>query len=388
MHRLAASPFLLLPLLACGAPVADMEQACFELPQALAVANGTLNQGINMQGTELNGRHGNGGYLNGRWLNGRFLNGRYLNGGYINSKYLNAGYMNGKYLNAGFMNGKFLNGGYVNGKDLNGQVLNGWSNGLALNGWNQGRDLDGLDLSEATGLGGQRHAELDMLLDGSRLVLTLDGEPLPDEAWLEVEWRIPDGEDEHVVRVTRIEPDASDERLVRYALSFDDLDVCDEGAAGLFLAGSWDEHGDHDDSDPDGLTFACPSGVLHKCVNWGYQPWAVGEELHQTCTRLARADYCGTGTPWTKDGTLIDVYDVAGVQSPTGEPGLSFEAGWGPIGAVCVSAPRYLVSKADGDAALPACWDDLPRCADFDMARLQGALLGNDSAHTPVEACH
>lgn len=364
MRRLSPAPLLLLSLLGCGAPLAELEQACFELPQALAAANGTLNQGQTMQGTELNGR-----YVNGRFLNGRYLNGKYLNGRWLNSKWLN---------------GLELNGKFVNGRFLNGAVLNGWKNGLALNGWNQGRDLDGLDLSQATG----QNAELGMHLDGSRLVLTVDGAPLPDEAWLDVEWRIPDGEQEHVVRVTRIEPDASDERLVRYALSFDDLEVCEDAAAGLFLAGAWDERGDHDDSDPSALTFACPSGVLHKCVSWGYQPWAVGEELHQSCTRLARADYCGTGTPWTRDGTLIDVYDVAGVQSPTGEAGLSFEAGWGPAGAVCVSEPRYRVSDAEGEVALPACWEALPRCADFEEARVQGALLGNHSAHTPIEACH
>lgn len=339
MRRLASAPLLLLSLLGCGAPLAEMEQACFELPLALAAANGTLNQGIQMQGTELNGR-----YVNGRYLNGRFLNGKYLNGRWLNSK---------------------------------------WLNGLALNGWNQGRNLDGLELSEATG----PNAELGMHLDGSRLVLTVDGEPLPDEAWLDMEWRIPDGEQEHVVRITRIEPEPTDERLVRYGLSFDGLEVCEDAAAGLFLAGAWDERGDHDDSDPSALTFACPSGVLHKCVSWGYQPWAVGEELHQSCTRLARADYCGTGTPWTRDGTLVDVYDVAGVQSPTGEAGLSFEAGWGPAGAVCVNEPRYRVSDAEGAAALPECWAALPRCADFEEARVQGALLGNHSAHTPIEAC-
>ena len=48
------------------------------------------------------------------------------------------------------------------------------------------------------------------------------------------------------------------------------------------------------------LTLACEGGAITKCIRWGYQPWAQHsgsslKELHQACTRMARADYCGTG---------------------------------------------------------------------------------------------
>ena len=81
-------------------------------------------------------------------------------------------------------------------------------------------------------------------------------------------------------------------------------------------------------------------GVIAKCVDWGYAPWALGADVHQSCTRLARADYCGDGRPWTLDGTTIDAYDVLGVQARLGDPSFGFEAAWGEHGAICVNETR------------------------------------------------
>lgn len=54
-------------------------------------------------------------------------------------------------------------------------------------------------------------------------------------------------------------------------------------------------------------------------------------EIHQSCVRLARADYCGDGVPYTKNGTLIAVSDFQGIVAPEADPGdMLFEAGWGP----------------------------------------------------------
>jgi hypothetical protein len=162
--------------------------------------------------------------------------------------------------------------------------------------------------------------------------------------------------------------------------------VCSEGQAGMFVPGRWDDSGAHS-IDGDEITYACMDGVIAKCVSWGYAPWDVGAELHQTCTRLARADYCGDGQPWTMNGTFIDVYDVLGVQDPVHDPEFSFEAAWGEDGAICVNATRYDITGADGETVLPACFAGLPRCTSLAEATELGAVIANESAHTPIDAC-
>jgi hypothetical protein len=128
-------------------------------------------------------------------------------------------------------------------------------------------------------------------------------------------------------------------------------------------------------------------GVIAKCVNWGYAPWLTDDDMHAGCTRLARADYCGDGTPWTLDGTLINVFDRLGIQ-PEGTGGnMTFEAAWGPSGAVCVARTRYDIHNAKGKALLPACFATLPRCGSLDEAAPQGAMLANRSMAMPIDAC-
>ena len=90
-------------------------------------------------------------------------------------------------------------------------------------------------------------------------------------------------------------------------------------------------------------TFSCLSGVVAKCLRFGYRPWEGGNqgELLQTCVRAARADYCGTGMSYTCEGTLFDVVDVSGIQEREANlPGEMLEADWAPEGAVCLNTPR------------------------------------------------
>jgi hypothetical protein len=160
----------------------------------------------------------------------------------------------------------------------------------------------------------------------------------------------------------------------------------------MFLPGVWDERGSrHDERTVGGhkisVSFSCTAGVLAKCVRWGYAPWTVGAELHQTCTRMARADYCGMGVSFTKDGTLIDLYDTRGIQTPTGEASLLFEAGGGPNGAVCVSRTRFDAHTTAGAAVLPSCWASLPKCGSFEEARSHGATMGNSSRLQSRTSC-
>ena len=118
----------------------------------------------------------------------------------------------------------------------------------------------------------------------------------------------------------------------------------DSIAKAISLSGQWDTRGNHIDNQR--ITFACTNSALAKCVRWGYKPWKTvqGQSLrdyHQACTRMVRADYCGTGVAHTQNGTEIDVYDRLGIQKPTNNSGMNFEAAWNPDGAVAISRTRF-----------------------------------------------
>ncbi len=119
----------------------------------------------------------------------------------------------------------------------------------------------------------------------------------------------------------------------------------------LAVQGVWDESGARHEA-PGRFTFACENGAIAKCIDWGYKPWAKKDgrtlkELHQACTRMARADYCGTGRSHTREDTPVDMYDDLGLLARTTEATrgwdpkqASFEAAWGPEGATCLARTR------------------------------------------------
>ena len=120
----------------------------------------------------------------------------------------------------------------------------------------------------------------------------------------------------------------------------------DNLAKAILLSGEWDETGTHIDNER--VTVACTSGVLAKCIRWGYKPWQTVQGLswrdyHQTCTRMARADYCGNGISHTQEGTPIEFYDRLGIQQPEPQENhkMIFEAAWGVDGAVLLARTRY-----------------------------------------------
>jgi hypothetical protein len=132
--------------------------------------------------------------------------------------------------------------------------------------------------------------------------------------------------------------------------------------AAIPLAAVWDEHGDRSTSNTQ-FTFGCTTGVIAKCYRWGYRPWVTGYgdlvAMHWTCTRLARADYCGNGQPHTHDGTLVNVWDTLPFPGPIQRhpgllppPGMLFEAGWNTGGAVCLSHARWVLDDGAALAAL------------------------------------
>lgn len=172
-----------------------------------------------------------------------------------------------------------------------------------------------------------------------------------------------------------------DDGVPLYDVRVEGSPLCD-GLA-MLAPGAWSARGDHV-AGP-GVTLACEHGAIAKCALWGYAPWVVGDAEHAACTRMVRADYCGDGSSWTRDGTLVDVTDVDGVQQLAG--GMAFEAGWDEAGAVCVRASRYQIVGASGETLLPPCWAALPRCDDAEAAFAGGALVANHALGETVAAC-
>jgi hypothetical protein len=149
--------------------------------------------------------------------------------------------------------------------------------------------------------------------------------------------------------------------------------ACDADSDGrrvaIPLAATWDERGDRIASSSL-FTFGCTTGVIAKCYRWGYRPWVTGFgdliAMHWTCTRMARADYCGIGQPHTRAGTSINFWDTLPAPGPIqrhggllGLPplGMLFEAGWNTGGAVCLSHTRWLLG--DGLIIAQLCPDRL-----------------------------
>jgi hypothetical protein len=86
------------------------------------------------------------------------------------------------------------------------------------------------------------------------------------------------------------------------------------------------------------FTIACRGSAIAKCVELGYKPW-LGHELQlAACVRALRADYCGDGTPFTVNGTIINIFDNVGIQADAADwiP----EAAWTSDGATCVSKKK------------------------------------------------
>jgi hypothetical protein len=115
-------------------------------------------------------------------------------------------------------------------------------------------------------------------------------------------------------------------------------------AVAIPFEGVWDERGDWH-STGDAFTFGCMTSAVAKCYNWGYHPWDTFtldapmrmRNLHQACTRMARADYCGDGRTFTMNNTPINQWDDAGVVKPgDARDGFTFEAAWTPGGVLCM----------------------------------------------------
>lgn len=152
-----------------------------------------------------------------------------------------------------------------------------------------------------------------------------------------------------------LDPDAQNSQRWFYNLMVKDPvtgahhNFCAPGNKGLQLGfplrGTMTEDGGFNPSETD-FTFSCTGGAVSKCIRLGYEPWKDGPDGEplldhfRACIRMIRADYCGNGTPHTRNGTLINIYDRFGIQKSETSPELSFEAAWGAKGAICVRKTR------------------------------------------------
>jgi len=251
-------------------------------------------------------------------------------------------------------NGRNLNGRNINGRGLNGREINGR---FLINAHQGSTPLSNL------------------WLEGSSLVTqTASGQVLRGEELVGAELGDSTGRSARI----RIDDAAAQGDIWQYTVSYQTPggwrplcpgDAPDQALAAIPLAGRWDYRhgvpggGDHI-SEPGVITFACADGALAKCVSFGYAPWrqtlrCTSESCgtvslasyHQACTRMVRADYCGDGRSFTRDGTMINLYDGVGIQLDT--EGWATEAEWDAQGARCISQRRL------GGSAGPTCARDL-----------------------------
>lgn len=186
-------------------------------------------------------------------------------------------------------------------------------------------------------------------LEGSRLVVHAAGQIVEGNRLAGAEIGAAGG---NRYRIESYQPPEPGKDIHRYVVSQWDgaawVPFCKDAAPAVPLYGYWDNSGAKHAS-PD-FTFACLNAALGKCVNFGYRPWVSKELdlLHQSCTRLLRADYCGDGRSFTQDGTQISINDTVGI-NPDDGANWNLEAEWTPSGARCVVRSRR------PEIPLPAC---------------------------------
>jgi hypothetical protein len=119
------------------------------------------------------------------------------------------------------------------------------------------------------------------------------------------------------VRIEKVEVDPRDADVTLYDVSVQDpqtnawTPMCAPGPDGLArampLGGTWTADGRHEPAGEGAFNVTCTSGAIGKCVRFGYKPWATDKsgsslwDLHQSCVRMVRADYCGDGQSFTAE---------------------------------------------------------------------------------------
>jgi len=181
------------------------------------------------------------------------------------------------------------------------------------------------------------------------------------------------------------------------------VDYCGTKGGAVVLAGGFNKARIH--QDVAAISFGCADAIALKCLFWGYNPGNVGSSpdwmYHQVCIKMGGADYCGTGTSYTRELTPIEIRDnkasygsddlpelVHPVPMPGDPDEFYIEAGWDKDGLpICLSRSRWEALPPDPcGSALP---DPRSRehvsaqfCDDWTMAQLftdKKAVLVNGS---------
>jgi len=195
------------------------------------------------------------------------------------------------------------------------------------------------------------------------------------------------------IRIVSIEADGGNKAVLLHDFRFADNDapLCAPDPQGrqlgFPLAGRTAADGRLVAAAPGIFELICTSGAQGKCVRFGYHPWENGSDgksmrdHYNACVRMVRADYCGDGRAYTRDGTSIDLWDDRGIQKSESadDASFSFEAAWGPDGAVCVARTR-IPENITLEALKVACprLAQAPSCTEA-TGRGAGALLFNRS---------
>ena len=250
-------------------------------------------------------------------------------------------------------NSHVLNGFSLNGFSLNGFSLNGFSlNGTVLNGFSlNGTALSGISVSDSRFVASQGGTVLSGAeLAGAVLDITVTPQASPTPV-------------AYSLRLDSITLAAGTEDVYLHAVSYRPsgsavwqsacVDAAGNPVAAVVLSNSWDAATGARIDDASTFTFACVNAALGKCALWGYRPWATAThctgsqcatvaltDYHQACTRMVRADYCGSGVPYTVNGTLIDIFDDLAPPIAARGGTWGIEARWTPSGASCMSGAR------------------------------------------------
>jgi len=346
----------------------------------LVTDNGLLLNGLTLNGLTLNGLTLNGLTLNGLTLNGLTLNGLTLNGLTLNGLTLNGLTLNGTGQNGITLNGITLNGITLNGITLNGLFLTGPNNkvgsysGISVKNVAINNSEIQITLSNNQVISGTQ-------VIGAALVAIQEG-PKPviyvfriNNAYIDTSNPFDDTWHYYVTVASTANPTPT-------ALCLDENNQPTDlvPLMGMY----WNTTDGSMVQQPNAVTLACTGGAIEKCVGFGYRPWANGTscigwsneqfcwpvslvDYLQACTRMIRADYCGNGTSYTVDGTVLNIYDylsppIQSFATNTGE-NWQFEARWTPDGAMCLTKPRHPelwpggcpAGNSDHLVPLPAC---------------------------------
>jgi hypothetical protein len=233
-----------------------------------------------------------------------------------------------------------------------------------------GRTLTGIspDLISPNGVSLNGIDPIGFSANGAPISITISGPPLSGPDLVDSIWtgKLSDGTTAQL-RVDEALQGSGANRDVwsyRFAISIGDewrslcADTSDYHQFADSVGGTWNPAigvpggGAYDASAPQ-FSLACRGSSIAKCVEFGYKPWTGHADELAACVRALRADYCGNGSSYTVDGTLVNIFDDAGIQpdSAAWVP----EAEWTPNGAVCISNPTDTRFSQDARVR-PSCY--------------------------------